>query len=234
MKSERILPAHIGIIMDGNGRWAKKKGLPRSAGHKKGAEVFETIARYCRDIGIRYLTVYAFSTENWRRPKQEVEDVMDLMRSYLRRMDSMTKEHIAIRFIGDRVPLADDLRALMEKAEKAKVSDVKLTVQIALNYGGRDEILHAVQAIANKVRAGGLVPEEITEELISANLYSVVPDADLILRPSGEERLSNFLLWESAYSELIFMDVLWPDFTPAHLEKALAEYAGRDRRFGGV
>ena len=234
MKSERILPAHIGIIMDGNGRWAKKKGLPRSAGHKKGAEVFETIARYCRDIGIRYLTVYAFSTENWRRPKQEVEDVMDLMRSYLRRMDSMTKEHIAIRFIGDRVPLADDLRALMEKAEKAKVSDVKLTVQIALNYGGRDEILHAVQAIANKVRAGGLVPEEITEELISANLYSAVPDADLILRPSGEERLSNFLLWESAYSELIFMDVLWPDFTPAHLEKALAEYAGRDRRFGGV
>ncbi|HPD87924.1 MAG TPA: polyprenyl diphosphate synthase [Oscillospiraceae bacterium] len=234
MKSERILPAHIGIIMDGNGRWAKKKGLPRSAGHKKGAEVFETIARYCRDIGIRYLTVYAFSTENWRRPKQEVEDVMDLMRSYLRRMDSMTKEHIAIRFIGDRVPLADDLRALMEKAEKAKVSDVKLTVQIALNYGGRDEILHAVQAIANKVRAGGLAPEEITEELISANLYSVVPDADLILRPSGEERLSNFLLWESAYSELIFMDVLWPDFTPAHLEKALAEYAGRDRRFGGV
>lgn len=234
MKSERILPAHIGIIMDGNGRWAKKKGLPRSAGHKKGAEVFETIARYCRDIGIRYLTVYAFSTENWRRPKEEVEDVMDLMRSYLRRMDGMAKEHIAIRFIGDRAPLADDLRALMEKAEKSKVNDVKLTVQIALNYGGRDEILHAIQAIARKIRSGELAPEEITEETVSANLYSAVPDADLILRPSGEERLSNFLLWESAYSELIFMDVLWPDFTPAHLEKALAEYAGRDRRFGGV
>ena len=234
LKNERVLPAHIGVIMDGNGRWAKKRGLPRSAGHKKGAEVFETIARYCRDIGVRYLTVYAFSTENWRRPKAEVEDVMDLMRDCLKRMDSMAGEHIAVRFVGDRSPLADDLRALMEKAENAEVAGVKLTVQIALNYGGRAEIVHAVRRIAEKIRSGKIGPGDVTEELISANLDSAVPDADLILRPSGEERLSNFLLWESAYSELIFMDVLWPDFTPAHLDKALAEYAGRDRRFGGV
>jgi len=234
LKNERILPAHIGIIMDGNGRWAKKRGLPRGAGHKKGAEVFETIARYCRDLGVRYLTVYAFSTENWRRPKAEVENVMDLMRDYLKRMDGMAGEHITVRFIGDRAPLADDLRALMEKAEKAKVADVKLTVQIALNYGGRAEIVRAVRHIAEKVKSGKIGPGDITEDLISANLDSAVPDADLILRPSGEERLSNFLLWESAYAELVFMDVLWPDFTPAHLDKALAEYAGRDRRFGGV
>ena len=234
MSDKLILPEHIGIIMDGNGRWAKKRGLPRNAGHKKGAEVFENISRCCRDLGIKYLTVYAFSTENWKRPKEEVEGIMNLMRSYLKGMAKAKNEHIAVRFIGDREPFDEDLLKLMEEAENADVGEVITTVQIALNYGGRDEIVHSVKEIAEKIKKGELSPEDITEELISDNLYSKTPECDLIIRPSGEERLSNFLLWESAYSEFVFMDVLWPDFTKEHLEKALEEYSKRNRRFGGV
>ena len=234
MSDKLILPEHIGIIMDGNGRWAKKRGLPRNAGHKKGAEVFENISRCCRDLGIKYLTVYAFSTENWKRPKEEVEGIMNLMRSYLKGMAKAKNEHIAVRFIGDREPFDDDLLKLMEEAENSDVGEIITTVQIALNYGGRDEIVHSVKEIAEKIKKGELSPEDITEDTISENLYSKTPECDLVIRPSGEERLSNFLLWESAYSEFVFMDVLWPDFTKEHLEKALEEYSKRNRRFGGV
>ncbi len=234
MTDKIILPEHVGIIMDGNGRWAKKRGLPRNSGHKKGAEVFENISRYCRDIGIKYLTVYAFSTENWKRPKDEVEGIMNLMRSYLKSMAKAKNEHIAVRFIGDREPFDEDLVKLMEEAENADVGEVITTVQIALNYGGRDEIVHSVREIAKKVASGELSPENITEEIISKNLYSKTPECDLIIRPSGEERLSNFLLWESAYSEFVFLDVLWPDFTKEDFDKALLEYSKRNRRFGGV
>ena len=234
MSDKLILPEHIGIIMDGNGRWAKKRGLPRNAGHKKGAEVFENISRCCRDLGIKYLTVYAFSTENWKRPKDEVDGIMNLMRSYLKGMAKAKNEHIAVRFIGDREPFDDDLLKLMEEAENSDVGEIITTVQIALNYGGRDEIVHSVKEIAEKIKKGELSPEDITEDTISENLYSKTPECDLVIRPSGEERLSNFLLWESAYSEFVFMDVLWPDFTKEHLEKALEEYSKRNRRFGGV
>ena len=234
MSDKLILPEHIGIIMDGNGRWAKKRGLLRNAGHKKGAEVFENISRYCRDLGIKWLTVYAFSTENWKRPKDEVDGIMNLMKGYLKNMASARNEHIAVRFIGDRTPFDDELTELMEKAENADVGEVITTVQIALNYGGRDEIVHSVREIAKKVAEGEISPESINEDTISKNLYSGTPECDLIVRPSGEERLSNFLLWESAYSEFVFMDVLWPDFTKEDLDKALLEYSKRNRRFGGV
>ena len=234
MSDKLILPEHIGIIMDGNGRWAKKRGLLRNAGHKKGAEVFENISRYCRDLGIKWLTVYAFSTENWKRPKDEVDGIMNLMKGYLKNMASARNEHIAVRFIGDRTPFDDELTELMEKAENADVGEVITTVQIALNYGGRDEIVHSVREIAKKVAEGEISPESINEDTISKNLYSGTPECDLIVRPSGEERLSNFLLWESAYSEFVFMDVLWPDFTKEDLDKALLEYSKRNSRFGGV
>lgn len=229
-----FLPEHVGIIMDGNGRWAKKRGLPRNMGHKKGAEVFEKISRHCRDLKIPYLTVYAFSTENWKRPKEEVDGVMNLMRSYLKNMAKAKNEHIAVRFIGDKTPFDEELLALMDEAEHSDVGEVITTVQIALNYGGRDEIVHAMREIAADVRNGDLLPEDITEETVSRRLYSAIPEADVIIRPSGEERLSNFLLWESAYSEFIFMDVLWPDFTEADFDTAMEEYARRNRRFGGV
>lgn len=227
MIDKALLPKHVGIIMDGNGRWAKKRGLPNNFGHKKGAEVFENISRHCRDIGIEWLTVYAFSTENWRRPKEEVDGVMSLMRNYLKNMVKAKNEHIAVRFIGNRDNLDEDLVELMEQAENADIGDVITTVQVAFNYGGRDEIVHAVQKLAAEGK-------EITEESISANLYSGVPDVDLIMRPSGEKRLSNFLLWESAYAEFVFMDVLWPDFTADDFDSALQEFAKRNRRFGGV
>lgn len=234
MTDKTILPEHIGIIMDGNGRWAKQRGLQRNMGHKKGADVFTDISKYCRDLGIKYLTVYAFSTENWKRPKEEVDGVMNLMRSYLKQMKKAAGEHIAVRFIGDKTPFDEDLRKLMEDAEKSDVGEVITTVQVALNYGGRDEILHAVKEVAKEVKSGKLSPDSITEDTISKRLYSATAEADLIIRPSGEERLSNFLLWESAYSEFVFMDVLWPDFKRCDLDRALEEYARRNRRFGGV
>lgn len=228
------IPTHVAIIMDGNGRWAKKRLLPRNMGHKQGAKVLEQICRDAADLGIRYLTVYAFSTENWKRPRDEVDGIMNLMKGYLKNMASARNEHIAVRFIGDRTPFDDELTELMEKAENADVGEVITTVQIALNYGGRDEIVHSVREIAKKVAEGEISPESINEDTISKNLYSGTPECDLIVRPSGEERLSNFLLWESAYSEFVFMDVLWPDFTKEDLDKALLEYSKRNRRFGGV
>lgn len=231
----KILPKHIAIIMDGNGRWAKKRALPRSVGHSAGAKNFKTIARYCNSIGIRYLTVYAFSTENWNRPAAEVEALMNLLRDYLRDVTNFTKENIALRFIGDRFGLPQDIQQLMLNAEELSKNATGLVLNLAINYGGRNEIIRAVQKAAKQVQSGALLTEQLTEQYLS-NLLDTAgqPDPDLIIRPSGELRLSNFLTWQSAYAELWFSDVLWPDFKPRHLEKALQSYAERNRRFGGV
>lgn len=231
----KILPKHIAIIMDGNGRWAKKRALPRSVGHSAGAKNFKTIARYCNSIGIRYLTVYAFSTENWNRPAAEVEALMNLLRDYLRDVTNFTKENIVLRFIGDRFGLPQDIQQLMLNAEELSKNATGLVLNLAINYGGRNEIIRAVQKAAKQVQGGALLPGQLTEQYLS-NLLDTAgqPDPDLIIRPSGELRLSNFLTWQSAYAELWFSDVLWPDFKPRHLEKALQSYAERNRRFGGV
>ena len=229
------LPAHIGIIMDGNGRWATKRGLPRSAGHKQGADTFSKIAKHCREIGISYLTAYAFSTENWRRPADEVGEIMGLLRRYLKDTKLHQDENARICFLGDREPIDDDIREMMERAERESAHRTGITINLALNYGGRDEIIHAVRALSAQCVSGELRPADINEELLSKQLYTAgQPDPDLIIRPSGEMRTSNFLLWQSTYSELVFMDVLWPDFTPAHLDHAILEYLNRTRRFGGI
>ena len=230
-EQERLLPTHIAIIMDGNGRWAKKRSLPRTAGHVAGAKTFKTIARYCNKIGLKYLTVYAFSTENWKRPEDEVKSIMNLLRDYLKDAENFKDENIKVNFIGDRTPLAEDIKALMKKNEDGSKDATGLTLNIAINYGGRDEITNAVKKIVNS----GVNAEDITEDLISQNLYTYgIPDPDLIIRPSGEYRLSNYLIWQSAYAEYWFSDILWPDFTPRHLEKAINDYNHRNRRFGGV
>ena len=227
----RVLPTHIAIIMDGNGRWAKKRSLPRTAGHVAGAKTFKNIARYCNKIGLKYLTVYAFSTENWKRPQDEVKGIMNLLRDYLKDAENFKDENIKVNFIGDRTPLAEDIKELMKKNEEGSKNATGLTLNIAINYGGRDEITNAVKKIVNS----GVKAEDITEDLISQNLYTYdIPDPDFIIRPSGEYRLSNYLIWQSAYSEYWFSDILWPDFTPRHLEKAINDYNHRNRRFGGV
>ncbi len=225
------MPQHIAIIMDGNGRWAKKRGLPRSAGHVAGAKTFKNIARYCNKIGLKYLTVYAFSTENWKRPQDEVNGIMNLLRDYLKDAENFKDENIRVRFIGDRTPLADDIKQLMEKNERDSQNATGLTLYIAINYGGRDEIVKAVQKIVDS----GVKAEDINEELISQSLYTHdCPDPDFIIRPSGEYRLSNYLIWQSAYSEFWYSDILWPDFSEKDLEKAIGDFLKRNRRFGGV
>ena len=230
-KGERPLPEHIAIIMDGNGRWANKRSMPRSAGHIAGAKTFKNIARYCNKIGLKYLTVYDFSTENWKRPEDEIKGIMNLLRDYLKDAENFKDENIKVNFIGDRTPLADDIKELMLKNEEGSKNATGLTLNIAINYGGRDEITNAVKKIVNS----GVKAEDVTEDLISQNLYTYnIPDPDFIIRPSGEYRLSNYLIWQSAYSEYWFSNVLWPDFTPKHLEKAIEEYNHRNRRFGGV
>ena len=232
---KEFLPRHIGIIMDGNGRWAKQRGLARSAGHRRGAEVFEQIIHDCTDIGIPMVTAYAFSTENWKRPADEVQGIMNLLRSYLKRVSRFQKENIRLRFLGDRTALDDDLQRTMADAEAKSAANTGTRVNLAINYGGRDDLVHAVRALAELAAQGKLEPGQIDEQMVSDHLYTAgMPDPDLIIRPSGEERLSNFLTWQSAYSELVFMDVLWPDFNREHLCRALMEYARRDRRFGGV
>ncbi len=227
----RSIPGHIAIIMDGNGRWAKKRGLPRSFGHSAGAKKFKEIARYCNKIGVKYLTVYAFSTENWKRPKEEIDGIMNLLRDYLKDSTNFKGENIKLRFIGDRLALPQDIQALMENSEKESDDATGMTACLALNYGGRDEITKAVQRIINeKINA-----EDINEDLISSKLYTAdYPDPDLVIRVSGEFRLSNFLVWQSAYSEFYFDKVLWPDFSVRDLEKAIDEFNRRNRRFGGV
>ena len=229
------VPRHIGIIMDGNGRWAKQRGLPRTAGHKVGADTFQKITNYCAKIGVEVLTVYAFSTENWARPKEEVDTIMDLLRSYLKNSFKQTRKDIIVRFIGDRAPLAEDIRRMMADAE-ARTRDSKgMILNVAVNYGGRAEIVMAARELAQQAVDGELSPESITEELFSGELYTAgQPDPDLIIRPSGEHRISNFLTWQCAYSEFVDMNVLWPDFKEKHLDAAIEEFKSRDRRFGGI
>ena len=223
------LPRHIAVIMDGNGRWAKKRGLPRTAGHKAGAETFRDIATYCKELGVDYLTVYAFSTENWKRPADEVGAIMSLLEQYLlEAVDTMERDHIRLRFFGDLSALSPELQALAHRTDDISGHYEGFQANICLNYGGRAEILRAARLCA---QAG----EEWTEENFGKYLWSAgIPDPELIIRPSGEVRLSNFLLWQCAYSEFYFCDTLWPDFTRAELDKAIIDYQKRDRRFGGV
>ena len=229
-------PQHIAIIMDGNGRWAKKRGLPRTAGHAAGAETFRRIATYCCSIGVKYLTVYAFSTENWKRSRDEVESIMALFEKYLHEaIDEMEQDHIRLKVLGDLSRISPELRALIERTAEISTHYDGFQANICINYGGRDEIVHAARRFAAQCAAGERKPEELTEEAFGALLYSGgIPDPELIIRPSGEERISNFLLWQSAYSEYYFTDVLWPDFDERELDRAIAAYQKRDRRFGGV
>ncbi len=229
------VPAHIAIIMDGNGRWAKRRGLPRNAGHKQGAKVFQNICDYCRKIGVKYVTAYAFSTENWKRPQNEVNAIMELLRSYLKEASKQTRKDARLLFLGDRTPLADDLQRLMENVERESANNTGITICIALNYGGRAEIVSSARELARMAAQGKLDPDSIDESLFESYLYTGgIPDPDLLIRPSGELRLSNFLLWQLAYTEFVFQDVLWPDFTTAHLDQAIDQYTKRNRRFGGI
>ena len=228
-------PRHIAIIMDGNGRWAKKRGLPRTAGHAAGAEAFRRIANYCRTLGVEYLTVYAFSTENWKRSEEEVSGIMKLLGKYLQEaLQDMEKNRVRFRFFGDLTRLSPELQKLCRDAEN-RSAEYDVQVNFCLNYGGRDEIVRAARRFAQEVAEGKRQPEELTEDVLSDYLYSAgVPDPELLIRPSGELRTSNFLLWQSAYSEYVFMDILWPDFGTKDLDKAIAEYHRRNRRFGGA
>lgn len=230
------LPSHIGIIMDGNGRWAKKRGLPRKAGHRQGAKTFRTITRYCSDIGIKYLTVYAFSTENWKRPQDEVDALMSLFKSYLNEaLEDFKDDSIVVKFIGDKSGFSDELRELMIENEESSKNRDGMVLNIAMNYGSRDEIVRAVKNISADVKSGKIGTDDITENLFSDYLYTAgQPDPDLIIRPSGEYRISNFLLWQSAYTEFVIMNKLWPDFQKSDLDEALKIYSARNRRYGGV
>lgn len=236
MSNQRVVPKHIAIIMDGNGRWAKKRGLPRTAGHKAGSETFRTIAKYCRTIGVKYFTVYAFSTENWKRSKDEIAGLMLLLERYLREaLEDMDKNRVSFQFFGDLSRLSPKLRKLCEEARQRSAEYHEVQVNFCLNYGGRDEIVRAARAFAADVAAGKRSAEDLTEQEFGMYLDSAgVPDPELVIRPSGEMRLSNFLPWQTAYSEFVFMDILWPDFSTQDLEKAIDEYNRRNRRFGGA
>lgn len=230
------LPRHIAIIMDGNGRWARKRGLPRTAGHAAGAETFRTIATYCKDIGLQYLTVYAFSSENWKRPEEEVGAIMGLLKKYLlEAISRMERDRVKMEFFGDLSPLAPELRELCERTREISRHYEGCQVNICLNYGGRDELVRAAQAFARDCVEGRADPNHLSADRFGEYLYSRgVPDPDLVIRTSGELRLSNFLLWQAAYSEFYITDVLWPDFSKEELHRAIASYQNRDRRFGGV
>lgn len=228
------VPAHIAFIMDGNGRWAKKRGMPRQAGHKVGAGVFEEVCDYCLKYGIKHVTFYAFSTENWKRSQDEVRAIMNLFRDYLKRAFVEEKNDCQrLIFIGDRSVLDDDIKQQMHELEEATKHRTKLYVYLAINYGGRDEIVNACNNIVEKAKSGEL-SANVTEETFAKYLYTAgAPDPDIIVRPSGEYRLSNFLLWQCAYSELMYMNVLWPDFKEKHFVEILNEYSNRNRRYGG-
>lgn len=230
-----VIPQHIGFIMDGNGRWAKKRAMPRNFGHNQGAAVFKKTINYCRELGVKCATFYAFSTENWKRPPDEVKGIMDLLRRYIKDIRATARENIRIIILGDITALDEDIRAELEDIMLSTRENDGFILGIALNYGGRAEISRAVRLISEKCVSGELVPENINEQLVEEFLYtSEMPPLDMIIRPSGEQRLSNFLIWQAAYAELVFMDVLWPDFTKKDLEAAIKEYAGRSRRFGGI
>ena len=230
------LPRHIAIIMDGNGRWAKQRGLPRKMGHAAGSETFRRIATYCKNLGVEYLTVYAFSTENWKRSQDEVQAIMALFEKYLHEaIDEMERDHIRLKILGELGPISPELRALIARTDEISTHYQGFQANICINYGGRDEILHAARRFAQDCTRGEAVPEDLTEEGFSSYLYSAgIPDPELIIRTSGEERLSGFLLWQCAYSEFYFCDTLWPDFDARALDKAIIAYQSRDRRFGGV
>lgn len=234
-----VLPTHVGVIMDGNGRWAKKRGLERSKGHIEGAKTFRRIGEYAGDLGIKHISFYAFSTENWARPQNEVNAIMQLFYEYLEeareRLDENKEKGIRLRFLGDRAALSPELQYMMDYIEDETKEMTKVNLNIAVNYGGRQEILHSVKQIAQKVKSGELLPDEISLDDITDGLYTLEqPPVDLIIRPSGEQRLSNFLLWQSAYAEFWYSDVLWPDFTEKDFDEALKAYEKRNRRFGGI
>ena len=225
----------IGIIMDGNGRWAKNRGLPRTAGHKKGAEVFSDIADYCDELGVSSVYFYAFSTENWKRPLEEVNAIMRLFGEYLLKGFDYKNRNIRIKFMGDRTVLDEKLQQRMNKLEAESSVKTGMTLNIAVNYGGRPEIVRAARQLAQQVAEGTLKPEDITEEMMSDHMYTAGQKApDFILRPSGEQRLSNYLMWQLAYTEFYFTEVPWPDFHEEELRKAIEQYNNRDRRYGGV
>jgi len=228
-------PAHIAIIMDGNGRWAANRGLPRIAGHQRGADAVRTAVRSCSELGVRYLTLYAFSSENWKRPADEVQDLMGLLRVYLRReINELAENGVRMRVIGDRRRLEPDIQELIAESEERTRGNDRLDLVVALNYGARNEILSAVRGLAADVAAGILDPATITEDVFAARLDTRgMPDPDLLIRTSGERRLSNFLLWQCAYAELVFTPTLWPDFGKADLEAAIDDYQRRERRYGG-
>ncbi len=230
------VPQHIAIILDGNGRWAKKKGMPRNYGHAEGSKNVERICEDAYKMGVKYLTVYAFSTENWKRPKDEVDTLMNLLRSYMKTcLKTAEKNRMRVRVLGDKTALDEDIRKRIAELETATKDNDGLCFQIALNYGSRDEILRAIRKVCEDCKEGKVKSEEINESLFAAYLDTHdIPDPDLMIRTSGEQRLSNYLLWQLAYSEFYFTDVLWPDFTKDELAKAIEFYNSRDRRFGGV
>ncbi len=229
------LPEHIAFIMDGNGRWAKKRALPRKFGHREGAKTFKKITRYCKDIGIKNVSFYAFSTENWKRPKDEVDAIIELFREYIIDVRNYIGEDVRVLFLGDKTIFDDDLQKKMNDLEEDTKDRREMTMLLAINYGGRDDIVHAAKILAKKVKDGEIGADNITENMFQQYLYTLdVPDVDLMIRPSGEQRISNFLIWQSAYAEFYFTDILWPDFSENDLNMAIAEFANRSRRFGGV
>jgi undecaprenyl diphosphate synthase len=232
--SPRSLPRHIAIIMDGNGRWAQARGLPRIAGHRRGAEALRRTLEAAGDLGVPYLTLFGFSSENWKRPHDEVDDLMGLLRHYLRgEIAELHRNGVRLRVIGDRARLSAEIVALIENAETLTRDNQAINLTVALSYGGRAEIVAAARAVAAKAAAGKLLPQAIDEDVIAAHLFTAdLPDPDLLIRTSGEQRISNFLLWQCAYAELVFTKTLWPDFGRADLEQAITEFGGRERRYG--
>lgn len=230
------IPKHIGVIMDGNGRWAKRRGLPRSAGHKRGADILESICDCCNALGVRVLTVYAFSTENWSRPQKEIDALMDLLYDYLMQVEEKFRgRDMKLKISGDISPLSDKIKKAIAHAEEVTSSGKRMILNIALNYGGRDEIVRAARKIADKAANGSLKASDLTEQSFAGYLDTAgMPEVDLIIRPSGEKRLSNFMLWQAAYAEFWYSDICWPDFTEADMKQAILDYQNRDRRFGGV
>ena len=229
-------PRHVALIMDGNGRWAEARGLPRTAGHKKGVDALREAVRAAPELGVEYLTIYSFSSENWARPRTEVSFLLDLLRRFIRQdVATLHQAGVRIKMIGEREGLDADILTLFEDSERLTAANAKLTLVVAFNYGSRQELTRAVRDIAEAVKAGALAPEHISPDLVSAHLSTQgVPDPDLLIRTSGEQRLSNFLLWQSAYTEFVFVEEQWPDFTRAVFERAIGEYRTRDRRFGGL
>ena len=230
----RVPPPHVAIIMDGNGRWAKARGLPRIQGHRRGAEAVRRTLTAAAELGISYLTLFGFSSENWKRPSDEVDDLMGLLRVYLRgEIAELHRQGVRVRIIGDRTRLAPDIVTLIANAEQLTAENSRLNLIVALSYGGRHDIVQAARRLAAEAAAGRLAPDRIEEAQFAAQLYTAgIPDPDLLIRTSGEQRISNFLLWQTAYTELVFVDTLWPDFGASDLEKAVREFHGRDRRYG--